>query len=84
MTPAEPSATHDARVRTVEQLVRQRLSDALGGRRGVVEAIVPTLGFTATVDHDRSTSSSHLRSGVRAPSSSSSYGWCSAPRSSTC
>jgi hypothetical protein len=48
MTPAEPSATHDERVRTVEQLVRQRLSDALGGRRGVVEAVVPTVGFTAT------------------------------------
>jgi hypothetical protein len=47
MTPAEPRATHDERVRTVEQLVRQRLSDALGGRRGVVEAIVPTAGFTA-------------------------------------
>jgi Protein of unknown function (DUF3159) len=46
MTPVEPRATHDERVRTVEQLVRQRLSDALGGRRGVVEAIVPTLGFT--------------------------------------
>jgi hypothetical protein len=47
MTPADPRATHDERVRTVEQLVRQRLSDALGGRRGVVEAIVPTAGFTA-------------------------------------
>jgi hypothetical protein len=32
--------------RTVEELVRHRLSDALGGRRGVVEGIVPTLGFT--------------------------------------
>jgi hypothetical protein len=36
----------EANVSTVEQLVRQRLSDALGGRRGVVEGIVPTVGFT--------------------------------------
>jgi hypothetical protein len=35
-------------VHTVEELVRNQLSDALGGRRGVVEAIVPTLGFTLT------------------------------------
>lgn len=35
-------------VQTVEELVRHRLSDALGGRRGVVEGIVPTLGFTLT------------------------------------
>jgi Protein of unknown function (DUF3159) len=35
-----------ATVQTVEELVRHRLSDALGGRRGVVEGIVPTLGFT--------------------------------------
>lgn len=31
---------------TVEELVRHRLSEALGGRRGVLEAVVPTLGFT--------------------------------------
>ena len=35
-----------ATVHTVEELVRHRLSDALGGRRGVLEGIVPTLGFT--------------------------------------
>jgi hypothetical protein len=40
------SAAQPATVQTVEQLVRQRLSDAMGGRRGVVEGIVPTLGFT--------------------------------------
>jgi hypothetical protein len=39
---------HDETVRTVEQLVRQRLSDALGGRRGVLEGVIPTLGFTVT------------------------------------
>jgi Protein of unknown function (DUF3159) len=38
--------TTTATVSTVEELVRHRLSDALGGRRGVVEGIVPTLGFT--------------------------------------
>lgn len=32
---------------TVEALVRQQLSKALGGRRGMVEAAVPTLLFTA-------------------------------------
>jgi hypothetical protein len=40
--------TAPATVRTAEELVRSQLSDALGGRRGVVEAIVPTLGFTLT------------------------------------
>jgi hypothetical protein len=30
----------------VEELVRHRLSVALGGRRGMVEGAVPTLGFT--------------------------------------
>jgi hypothetical protein len=33
---------------TVEELVRHRLSVALGGRRGMVEGAVPTLGFTIT------------------------------------
>jgi hypothetical protein len=37
-----------ATVSTVEELVRHRLSEALGGRRGVIEGIVPTLGFTLT------------------------------------
>jgi hypothetical protein len=31
---------------TVEQLVRAQLSAALGGRRGIVEGAVPTIGFT--------------------------------------
>ena len=31
---------------TVEQLVRARLSAALGGRRGMVEGAVPTVAFT--------------------------------------
>lgn len=33
---------------TVEEVVRHRLSLALGGRRGMVEGAVPTLGFTIT------------------------------------
>lgn len=31
---------------TVEQLVRSKLAEALGGRRGIVESAVPTLVFT--------------------------------------
>ena len=31
---------------TVEDVVRARLSQALGGRRGMVEAALPTIGFT--------------------------------------
>jgi hypothetical protein len=33
---------------SVEQVVRHQLSVALGGRRGIVEGIVPTLAFTLT------------------------------------
>jgi Protein of unknown function (DUF3159) len=36
------TATHE----TVEQLVRSKLSEALGGRRGIVESAVPTVLFT--------------------------------------
>jgi hypothetical protein len=39
---------------TVEQLVRARLAQALGGRRGMVEGAVPTIAFTVTwiASHD--------------------------------
>lgn len=39
---------------TVEEVVRARMSIALGGRRGMVEGAVPTLGFTTTylVSHE--------------------------------
>lgn len=40
ISPAPPT------VDTVESLVRRQLSEALGGRRGMVEAAVPTLTFT--------------------------------------
>jgi Protein of unknown function (DUF3159) len=33
---------------TVEALVRRQLSDALGGRRGMLEGALPTLGFTVS------------------------------------
>lgn len=50
--PAAQSADSAAAARvdfaTVEELVRHRLSVALGGRRGMVEGAVPTLGFTVT------------------------------------
>lgn len=38
---------HSASMETVEALVRAQLSKALGGRRGMVEAAVPTILFTA-------------------------------------
>ena len=43
-SPSAPS--HVASVATVEEVVRRQLSQALGGRRGMVEAAVPTLVFT--------------------------------------
>ncbi len=41
-------------VATVRSLVAGQLSKALGGKRGIVESAVPTLGFTVTwvVSHD--------------------------------
>ncbi|WP_309504254.1 MULTISPECIES: DUF3159 domain-containing protein [Nocardioides] len=45
MTP-HPEAGHEADVETVEALVRTQLAKALGGRRGMVEAAVPTIVFT--------------------------------------
>jgi hypothetical protein len=45
-TAAEPPATPEAPT-TVEALVRAQLSKALGGKRGMLEGAIPTLGFTA-------------------------------------
>lgn len=44
--PAEGEHARTASVDTVEAVVRGQLSKALGGRRGMVEAAVPTLLFT--------------------------------------
>lgn len=43
----EPSAERSAH-ETVEHLIRSKLSEALGGRRGIVEGAVPTVLFTLT------------------------------------
>lgn len=49
MSRAEPEAASPGVVpASVEQLVRSRLSAALGGRRGMIEAAVPTIAFTVT------------------------------------
>jgi len=40
------SEPREANVATVEQVVRQRLAEAFGGARGIVEAAVPTITFT--------------------------------------
>jgi hypothetical protein len=48
MTRPGSGTSRPATVSTVEELVRHRLSEALGGRRGVFEGIVPTVGFTLT------------------------------------
>ena len=46
VTDAAPQAAAGADVETVEQVVRAQLAKALGGRRGMVEAAVPTIVFT--------------------------------------
>lgn len=43
---AAPPAAAAPTVGTVEELVRRQLATALGGRRGIIEAAVPTLLFT--------------------------------------
>lgn len=43
MSTSEPARADAA---TVEQVVRQRLAEAFGGVRGIVEAAVPTITFT--------------------------------------
>lgn len=43
---SEASTTPTASVETVESVVRAQLAKALGGRRGMVEAAVPTVLFT--------------------------------------
>ncbi len=43
-----PTALPDDRHDTVEALVRAQLAKALGGKRGMLEGAIPTLGFTIT------------------------------------
>jgi hypothetical protein len=45
---SEPTPAPSADVETVEQVVRAQLAKALGGRRGMIEAAVPTILFTVT------------------------------------
>ena len=45
--PAQPTPRPVATVQTVEALVRKQMATALGGRRGMLEAAVPGLLFTA-------------------------------------
>jgi hypothetical protein len=44
--PAPQTGTTPASARTVEEVVRKQLGDALGGGRGMFEAAVPTIAFT--------------------------------------
>lgn len=48
MTSSEASATAPVGTDTVESVVRAQLSKALGGKRGMFEAAVPTIAFTVT------------------------------------
>jgi hypothetical protein len=45
---SEPASSPSVSADTVEHIIRARLSEALGGRRGVVEGAVPTIAFTLT------------------------------------
>jgi Protein of unknown function (DUF3159) len=45
---SEAEAPENAAYDTVEEAVRAQLSKALGGARGVVEAAIPTIGFTVS------------------------------------
>jgi Protein of unknown function (DUF3159) len=48
VTSSEASTTAPLGTDTVESVVRAQLSKALGGKRGMFEAAVPTIAFTAT------------------------------------
>ncbi len=43
---SQPQAAVDAL--TVEEVIRHKLSQALGGKRGMAEGAIPTIGFTLT------------------------------------
>ncbi len=44
----EPAGSRAQAAATVEELVRSKLSEALGGGRGILESAVPTIAFTIT------------------------------------
>lgn len=44
----EPAGSRAQAAATVEELVRSKLSEALGGGRGILESAVPTIAFTVT------------------------------------
>lgn len=44
----EPAGSRAHAAATVEELVRSKLSEALGGGRGILESAVPTIAFTIT------------------------------------
>ncbi|HUP99172.1 MAG TPA: DUF3159 domain-containing protein [Aeromicrobium sp.] len=46
MPDPSPETFRAASQETVEQLVRTKLAEALGGRRGIIESAIPTLAFT--------------------------------------
>ena len=48
MSQAHDPARHGVGTETVEAVVRHQLSKALGGKRGMAEAAVPTITFTVT------------------------------------
>ena len=48
MTQGEAAAAHHVGAETVESVVRAQMAKALGGRRGMLEAAVPTIAFTLT------------------------------------
>ncbi len=50
MSESAPPQSHPPEVdaQTVEEVVRRRLAEALGGTRGMIEGAVPTIAFTVT------------------------------------
>ena len=77
MTHAPPT------IDTVEAVVRQQLSTALGGRRGMLEAAVPTITFTVTFLTTKDLRIALVVSVTVAAGRCWWSGWSSAPRSSS-
>ena len=69
---------------TVESVVRHQLSKALGGKRGMLEAAVPTIAFTVVVPHTDDLRTALCDQRRPRPSCCSWSASCSAPRRSSC